>query len=152
VQDGVRVLLVEAESKLTEPKSINLGPKRTFTVAESILWTKLCGVQFTAEVAATVSLEEVPKGFKKPAAVAKDAAAIRYGKKNPGFTAMPNERLKLTGAGQYDALPCVSNIINTTSKALATGGGDFLYYLNESRAMEQFASTMNLTLVKLPAT
>ena len=65
---------------------------------------------------------------------------------------MPNERLKLTGAGQYDALPCVSNIINTTSKALATGGGDFLYYLNESRAMEQFASTMNLTLVKLPAT
>ena len=77
--DGARVLLVEAESKLTELKFINLGPKRTFTVAESILWTKLCGVQFTAEVAATVSLEEVPKGFKKPAAVAKDAAAIRYG-------------------------------------------------------------------------
>ena len=146
VQDGVRVLLAEAESKLTEPKSINLGPKRTFTVAESILWTKLCGVQFTAEVAATVSLEGVPKGFKKPAAVAKDAAAIRYGKKNPGFTAMPNERLKLTGAGQYDALPCVSSIINTTSIALATGGGDFLYYLNESRAMEQFASTMNNSL------
>ena len=66
---------------MTELKSINLGPKRTFTVAESILWTKLCGVQFTAEVAATVSLEEVPKGFKKPAAVAKDAAAI----KEPGF-------------------------------------------------------------------
>jgi hypothetical protein len=27
-----------------------------------------------------------------------------------------------------------------------------LYYLNESRAMEQFASAMNMTLVKLPAT
>ena len=65
---------------------------------------------------------------------------------------MPNERLKLTGAGQYDSLPCLSTNTNTTSKALATGGGDFLYYLNESRAMEQFASTMNLTLVKLPAT
>ena len=75
--DGVRVLLVEAESKLTELKSINLGPKRTFTVAESILWTKLRGVQFATEVAATVSLEEVPKGFKKLTAVAKDAAAIR---------------------------------------------------------------------------
>ena len=44
VPDGVRVLLVEAESKLTELKSISSGPKRTFTVAESILWTKFCGV------------------------------------------------------------------------------------------------------------
>ena len=61
VPDGVRVLLVEAESKLTELKSINLGPKRTFTVAESILWTELCGVQFATEVAATASMEEVPK-------------------------------------------------------------------------------------------
>ena len=65
---------------------------------------------------------------------------------------MEGGRLKLTGAGQCKALPCVSNIINTTSKALATGGGDLLYYLNESRAMGQFASAMNLTLVKLPAT
>ena len=79
VPGSVRVLLVEAESKLTELKSTNLGPKRTFFVAESIRWAKLCGVQLAAEVAATVSLEEVPKGFKKPAAVAKDAAAIRYG-------------------------------------------------------------------------
>ena len=79
VPGEVRVLLVEAESKLTELKSINLGPKRTFTVAESILWTELCGVQFTAEVAATVSLEDVTKGFSKLAGVAKDAAAIRYG-------------------------------------------------------------------------
>ena len=77
--DEVCVLLVEAESKLTELESINLGPKRTFTVAESILWTELCGVRFATEVAATVSLEEVTKGRSKLAAVAKDAAAIRYG-------------------------------------------------------------------------
>ena len=64
---------------MTELKSINLGPKRTFTVAESILWTELCGVRFAAEVAATVSLEEVTKGLSKLAGVAKDAAAIRYG-------------------------------------------------------------------------
>ena len=69
VPDRLRVLLVEAESKLTELKSINLGHKRTLNVAESILWTKLCGVQFTAEVAATVSLEEVTKGLSGPAAV-----------------------------------------------------------------------------------
>jgi TRAP-type uncharacterized transport system substrate-binding protein len=49
-------------------------------------------------------------------------------------------------------LPCVSSIISTTSIALATGGGDLLYYLNESRATEQIASAMNLALVKLPAT
>ena len=73
--DGVRVLLVEAESKLMELKSINLGPKRSFTVAESLLWIELCGLRFAAEVAATVSLEEVPKGLSKLAAVAKDAAA-----------------------------------------------------------------------------
>ena len=64
VPDGVRVLLVEAESKLTELKSINLGPKRSFTVAESVLWIELYGLRFAAEVAATVSLEEVPRGFK----------------------------------------------------------------------------------------
>ena len=63
VPGGSRVLLVEAESKLTELKPVNSGPKRTFTVAESVLWTKLCRVQFAAEVAATVSLEEVTKGL-----------------------------------------------------------------------------------------
>ena len=63
---------------MTGLKPINLGPKRTFTVAESILWTKLCGLRFAAEVAATVSLEEVTKGLPGLAAAAKDAAAIRY--------------------------------------------------------------------------
>jgi hypothetical protein len=108
VPDCLRVLLVEAESKLTELKSMNLGHKRTFTVAVSILWTELCGLQFTAEVAATVSLEEVTKGFPKLAAVAKDAAAIRYGnstansitnylsspvfRKRPSFAGPPRER------------------------------------------------------------
>ena len=60
--DGLRVLLVEAESKLTELKSINLGPKRSFTVAESLLWIGLCGLRFAAEVASMVSLEEIFKG------------------------------------------------------------------------------------------
>ena len=34
VPDGLRVLLVEAESKITELKSINLGSKRAFTLAD----------------------------------------------------------------------------------------------------------------------
>ena len=103
--DGVRVLLVEAESKLMELKSINLGPKRSFTVAESLLWIELCGLRFAAEVAAMVSLEEIVKGKSKMAAVAKDVAAIRYG--NSTATSITNylsspvfhKRPKLTRKG-----------------------------------------------------
>ena len=43
VQDDVRVLLVGAESKSMELSSTNLGSKRSFTVAETILRTDLCG-------------------------------------------------------------------------------------------------------------
>ena len=75
----MRALLRDAESKLTELNSINLGPKRSFTVAECALWAALCGVRFAAQVAAVVSLEEVPKGQGKISVLAKDVAAIRYG-------------------------------------------------------------------------
>ena len=63
VQEGLRVLLVDAESKLMELNSINLGPTRPYTAAESVLvlWIELCGLRFAAQVAAMVSLEEVPE-------------------------------------------------------------------------------------------
>ena len=61
-----------------ELNSINLGPKRSFTVAESVLWIELCGLRFAAQVAAMASLEEATKGLLKLAAAAKDAAAIHY--------------------------------------------------------------------------
>ena len=61
-------------------------------------------------------------------------------------------RLKLTGTGPYEVLPCITNIIHTTSKAFATGGEDFLYYLNESRAMNEFAFEKKLTVSTLPTT
>ena len=88
-----------------ELNSTNLGPKRSFTVAESLLWIELCGPQFATEVAAMVSLEEVSKGNSKMAAVAKDAAAIRYG--NSTATSITNylsspvfhKRPKLTNKG-----------------------------------------------------
>ena len=67
----VRVLLVKAELKSMELSSTNLGPKRGFTVAESLLWIALCGLRFDADVAAMVSLEEVLKGLSKLAAVKK---------------------------------------------------------------------------------
>jgi len=48
-------------------------------------------------------------------------------------------RLGRNGVGNYTKLPCVPNIIRTCSKAFATGGDDFAYYLNEPRAMKAFA-------------
>ena len=45
MQDDVRVLLVGAESKSMELSSTNLGSKRSFTVAETILRANLCGPQ-----------------------------------------------------------------------------------------------------------
>jgi hypothetical protein len=44
------------------------------------------------------------------------------------------------------------NTINTTSKTLATGGGDMFCYLSKLRAMKEFAARAGFTLVKLPAT
>ena len=94
VPDEVCVLLVEAESKLTELKSINLGPKRTFTVAESILWTELRGVRFATEVAATVSLEEITKGFSRtpplPAMAIARPAQLRTTCARPCFASAPS--------------------------------------------------------------
>ena len=56
MSNNVRVLLVEVESKCFQ-KFINLGPKRSFTVVESLLWIEICRLGFAAVVAVTVSLE-----------------------------------------------------------------------------------------------
>jgi len=45
VQDDVRIPLVGAESKSMELSYTNLGPRRPFTVAETVLWTDLYGPQ-----------------------------------------------------------------------------------------------------------
>ena len=113
VQEGVRALLVDAESKLMELNSVNLGPKRSFTVAESVLWIELCGLRFAAQVAAMVSPEEVPKGLSIHAAAAKDAASIRYGHstatsithylRSPVFGNRPNLVHKNTKAAAAEA-------------------------------------------------
>ena len=69
-----------------------------------------------------------------------------------GFKAVKGAHLKLDGTGQYKALPCITSIINTTSKVLATGGEDFAYYLSESRAVKVFAEKAALSVVRPPAT
>ena len=62
-----------------ELSSTNLGPKRGFTVAESVLWTYLLGPQLAAQVAERVSREETLKNTcGKFATLAKHAVAIRY--------------------------------------------------------------------------
>ena len=43
VSDGSRVLPVEAESESMELKSINLGPKCSLAVADSVLWISSAG-------------------------------------------------------------------------------------------------------------
>ena len=96
-----------------ELNSVNLGPKRSFTVAESVLWIELCGLRFAAQVAAMVSPEEVPKGLSIHAAAAKDAASIRYGHstatsithylRSPVFGNRPNLVRKNTKAAAAEA-------------------------------------------------
>ena len=69
-----------------------------------------------------------------------------------GFEPKIGARLKLTGTGPHEVLPCINNIIHAISKAFATGGEDFLYYLNESRALNEFAESAKLTVSTLPTT
>jgi hypothetical protein len=76
--DKFQGVFLEAEWKLSALNSIDLGDKRSFIVGESLLWTGLCEVRFSAQVAAAVSVKAAPKGFSTLAAVTKDAAAIRY--------------------------------------------------------------------------
>jgi len=68
-----------AESNLDALNSVDLGPKRPFSVGECALWARLTGPQFAAHVAAVVSLVEAPANHCKAAAVAKEVMAIKYG-------------------------------------------------------------------------
>jgi hypothetical protein len=61
----VHGVFLEAECKLDALNSIYLGGKRSLTAGESFLWTELCGVRSSAQVAAAVSLEATAKGFLK---------------------------------------------------------------------------------------
>jgi hypothetical protein len=49
-----------AESDLDALNTVDLGPKRPFSVGECALWARLTGPQLAAQVAAMVSLVEAP--------------------------------------------------------------------------------------------
>ena len=79
LSDDVKASLQRAESNLNALNTVDLGPKRPFSVGECALWARLTGPQFAAHVAAVVSLVEAPANHCKAAAVAKEVMAIKYG-------------------------------------------------------------------------
>ena len=77
--DCVKAIFRISESNLDTLNTVDLGPKRPFSVSECALRARLTGPQFTAQVAAVVSLVEAPANHCKAAAVAKEVMAIKYG-------------------------------------------------------------------------
>ena len=61
--------------------TVDLGPKRPFSVGECALWARLTGPRFAGQVAAAVSLVEAPANHCKASTVAKEVMAIKYSNK-----------------------------------------------------------------------
>jgi hypothetical protein len=79
LSDDVKASLQRAESNLNALNTIDLGPKRPFSVGECALWARLTGPRFAGQVAAAVSLVATPANHCKATTVAKDVMAIRLG-------------------------------------------------------------------------
>jgi hypothetical protein len=60
LSDDVKASLQRTESNLNALKTVDLGPKRPFSVGESALRARLTGPQFAMQIAAAVSLVEAP--------------------------------------------------------------------------------------------
>jgi hypothetical protein len=65
LSDDVKAILQSAESNLNALNTVDLGPKRPFSVGECALWARLTGPRFAAQVAAVVSLVEAPANHCK---------------------------------------------------------------------------------------
>jgi hypothetical protein len=75
----VKEILKNAKSKLGALNTVDLGPKRPFSVGECALWARLTGPQFAAKVRAVVNLVEAPANHYEATAVANEVMAIKYG-------------------------------------------------------------------------
>jgi hypothetical protein len=75
----VKASLERAESNLNALNTVELGPKRPFSVGECALWARLTEPQFAAQVAAAVSLVGAPANHRKATTVAKEVMAIMPG-------------------------------------------------------------------------
>jgi hypothetical protein len=60
----VKVIFRIAESNLDVLNTVDLRPKRPFSVGECALWARLTGLQFAAQVAAVVTLVEAPANHR----------------------------------------------------------------------------------------
>jgi hypothetical protein len=56
LSDDLKASSQRTESNLNALNTVDLGPKRPFSVGECALWARLTGAQFAAQVAAAVSL------------------------------------------------------------------------------------------------
>jgi hypothetical protein len=79
--DDVKAILQNADSNLNALNTVDLGPKRPFSVGECALWARFTGPNFSGQVAAAVSLVEAPSNNGEAAAVAKEVMAIMLGNK-----------------------------------------------------------------------
>ena len=79
--DDVKASLQRAEYNLNALNTVDLGPKRPFSVGECALWARLTGPRFAGQVAAAVSLVEAPANHCKASTVAKEVMAIKYSNK-----------------------------------------------------------------------
>ena len=68
-----------AEFNLDALNTVDLGPRRHFSVGECALWARFTGPNFAAQVEAVVGLVEAPANHRKAATVAKEVMAIKYG-------------------------------------------------------------------------
>jgi hypothetical protein len=75
----VKAIFRIAVSNLDALSTVDLGPKRPFSVSEFVFWARLTGLKFAAQVAAVASLVEAPANHYKVSTVAREAMAIKYG-------------------------------------------------------------------------
>jgi hypothetical protein len=70
LSDDAKASLQRAESNLNALNTVDLGPKRPFSVGECALWARLTCLRFAGQVAAAVSLVDAPYNCGKAAAEA----------------------------------------------------------------------------------
>jgi hypothetical protein len=67
-----------AEFNLDALNTVDLGPRRHFSVGECALWARFTGPNFAAQVEAVVCLVEEPYNCGKAAAMPTEVMAIKY--------------------------------------------------------------------------
>ena len=104
----MKAILQIAESNLKALRTVQLGPKRPFSVGECELRARLTGPRFAAQAAAAVSLVEAPANHCKATTVVKKVMAIMPG----NWTSFLIEKfLEAPFAGKLETRPIKSTEI-----------------------------------------